>query len=207
MIADAFAWVGTALIVTLNLPQVWRTCIKGLSAGVPASRAWVAIAVAEVWLGYGLYRSIAVQVVLNAIVLLLNVALLNRLPRALSRAWVAGLVATAIAVVGFHSLGGSLAVGTAGAVSGSLLCLPQLLAVRRTSNIDGVSRASLWLQAVGADCWLTYGLLRLETVVWIPNIFVLATTLATLAVLATTPRESLAGQGLTPSTVALPGQV
>jgi uncharacterized protein with PQ loop repeat len=191
----------------LNLPQVWRTCIKGLSAGVPASRAWVAIAVAEVWLGYGLYRTIAVQVVLNAIVLLLNVALLTRLPRARSTAWMAGLVGTAIAVVGFHSLGGSLAVGTAGAVSGSLLCLPQLLAVRRTSDIDGISRASLWLQVMGAGCWLTYGLLRLETVVWIPNIFVLTTTLATLALLATTSREALAGKGFTLSTVGLTGQV
>jgi hypothetical protein len=87
VIADAFAWVGTALIVTLNLPQVWRTCVHGRTAGVPASRAWVAIGVAMIWLGYGLYRSIAVQVVLNALVLAMNAALLTRLARSQVVVW------------------------------------------------------------------------------------------------------------------------
>lgn len=195
MTADAFAWVGTALIVTLNLPQVWRTCVQGLSAGVPASRAWVALAVAEVWLGYGLYRSIAVQVVLNAIVLLLNAALLVRLPRTRTRFWSCTLLASGLGVVALHAAGGAVAVGAAGALSGSLLCLPQLLAVRRTDAVDGVSRASLWLQTAGALCWLTYGLLRLETVVWVPNVFVLATTIATLLTIGPEPREVLTGKG------------
>lgn len=196
MIADAFAWVGTALIVTLNLPQVWRTCVQGLSAGVPAARAWVAIAVAEVWLGYGLYSAIAVQVVLNATVLLLNAALLTRLPRTRTRFWGLAVLATGLGVALLHAGGGTLAVGAAGALSGSLLCLPQLLAVRRTDAVDGVSRASLWLQTAGALCWLTYGLLRLETVVWVPNVFVLATTVATLVTIGPAPREALTGKGL-----------
>jgi uncharacterized protein with PQ loop repeat len=100
--------------------------------------------------------------------------------------------------VGLHHLGGSTAVGTAGAATGSLLCLPQLLGVRRSASVDGVSRASLWLQEAGAAGWLVYGLLRRETVVWVPNVFVLATTSATLAALVTSrrgPREGLPAQG------------
>lgn len=198
MIADGFAWVGTVLIVGLNLPQVWRTCVRGLTAGVPAARAWVAIAVAMVWLGYGLSAGIAVQVVLNAIVLVLNGALLVRLaPTASVRTnlrWAALVVTTGAITIGLHRAGGSLAVGTAGAVAGSGLCLPQLMALRGAGAVDGISLSSLWLQAAGGLCWLIYGLLRLETVVWVPNVFVLATTAATLALLL----RSTPG-GLTPT--------
>ena len=186
-VADSFAWVGTGFIIVLNLPQVWRTCVHGRTAGVPASRAWVAIAVAMSWLGYGLYREIAVQIVLNATAIALNAALLGRLTRTASPrrtlTWLAVLAAIGLAIVGLHGLGGAVAVGAVGAATGAGLCVPQLLAVRRTSSTDGVSRASLWLQAAGSGCWLTYGLLRSEAVVWLPNVAVLATTAWTLRLL------------------------
>ncbi len=182
-IAGVLGWTGTVCIITLNLPQVWRTCVHGRTAGVPASRAWVAIAVALVWLGYGLYGGGLVQVVLNGAVIFLNALLLTRLARG---DWgrTAGVVVVGLVVILLGGVGGREAVGLLGAVAGTGVCLPQMLALRAATRTDGVSALSLWLQAVGAVCWLSYGLLRSETVVWVPNVFVLATTFCTLALLA-----------------------
>lgn len=184
-VADGLAWVGTACIVALNLPQVWRTCVRGRTAGVPAARAWVAIAVAVVWLAYGLYGGIAVQVVLNAAAIALNAALLGRLATRSTATllWLGGLGATVAGTVLLHGVGGVLAVGVAGAVTGTGMCLPQLLALRGATGTDGVSAASLHLQAAGGACWLVYGLLRSEAVVWTPNVAVLLTTGWTLVLL------------------------
>lgn len=184
--ALALGWLGTALVVGLNLPQVWRSCVQGRTDGLPASRFWVAVLVSLVWLGYGLYGGGLVQVVLNACTTSLNAALLLALPadRRDTARWAPAAVVTALVVVTLGQAGGRAAVGLVGAVVGAALCLPQLLALRhRHVGTDGVSDASLWLQAAGGTCWLGYGVLRAETVVWVPNVFVLATTAATVGLL------------------------
>jgi uncharacterized protein with PQ loop repeat len=185
-LALVLGWLGTACVVGLNLPQVWRSCVQGRTQGLPASRFWVALAVSAVWLGYGLYGGGLVQVVLNSSTLVLNTWLLAALPaarRATAR-WAPVLLATAGAVVVLGQSGGREAVGLAGAAVGTGVYLPQLLALRRHHHdLDGVSRTTLWLQGAGGSCWLGYGALRAETVVWVPNVFVLLTTAATLVLL------------------------
>ena len=186
-VALALGWAATACVIGLHLPQVWRTCVRGRTAGVPSARAWVAMAVSVVWLGYGLYGGGVVQVVLNGTTLVLNAALLTRLlPGRGRRPALAGvvlLVLSVLAVVGLGERGGLVAVGVLGAVAGTVIYVPQLLALRRAHAVDGVSPVSLWLQGCSGSCWLGYGLLRHEVVVWTPNVFVLVTTVWSLVVL------------------------
>lgn len=186
-VALALGWSATTCVIALHLPQVWRTCVRGRTAGVPSARAWVAMAVSVIWLGYGLYGGGVVQVVLNGTTLVLNAALLARLlPGRGVRAAVSGavlLVLSVLAVVGLGERGGLVAVGVLGAVAGTVIYVPQLMALRRSLAVDGVSPVSLWLQGCSGSCWLGYGLLRHEAVVWTPNVFVLATTVWSLAVL------------------------
>ncbi len=180
-------WAATTCVIGLHLPQVWRTCVRGRTAGVPSSRAWVAMAVSVMWLGYGLYGGGVVQIVLNGTTLVLNALLLARLlPGRGVRPALGGLalvVASVLAVVGLGESSGLFAVGVLGAIAGTVIYVPQLLAVRTAVAVDGVSPVSLWLQAASGSCWLGYGLLRHEVVVWTPNVFVLITTAWTLAVL------------------------
>lgn len=180
-------WAATTCVIGLHLPQVWRTCVRGRTAGVPSSRAWVAMAVSVMWLGYGLYGGGVVQVVLNGTTLVLNAALLARLlPGRGARPALAGLglvVVSTAAVVALGEAYGLVAVGVLGAVAGTVIYVPQLVALLRSTAVDGVSPVSLWLQGVSGSCWLGYGLLRDEVVVWIPNVFVLVTTAWSLAVL------------------------
>lgn len=186
-VALALGWSATACVIGLHLPQVWRTCVRGLTAGVPSARAWVSMAVSVVWLGYGLYGGGVVQVVLNSVTLVLNALLLTRLlpgrgvRPALGGASLLGL--SVLAVVGLGERSGLVAVGVLGALAGTVIYLPQLLALRGAHAVDGVSPVSLWLQGCSGACWLGYGLLRHEPVVWSPNVFVLVLTGWSLVVL------------------------
>ncbi len=181
-------WVGTLLVLSMSLPQVWRTCIQGQVAGVPAARAWVAVSVATMWLGYGLYGGGIIQVVLNSGVIALNLALLTRLVRGVPTGGAALVLAALALTVALGESGGKVAVGSVGAVIGAGVYLPQLLALRKHGPAGGVSALSLWLQGAGAACWMVYGLLRSEVVVWSPNVVLIATTAWTLVLLSAAPR-------------------
>lgn len=186
-VALALGWTATACVIGMHLPQVWRTCVRGRTAGVPSARAWVAMAVSVVWLGYGLYGGGVVQVVLNGTTLVLNAALLTRLlpGRGVGPALggVVLVVLSVLAVLGLGERGGMVAVGVLGATSATVVYLPQLLALRRAHAVDGVSPVSLWLQACSGSCWFGYGVLRHEAVVWSPNVFVLLITVLSLVAL------------------------
>lgn len=184
-LAELLGWTAAACVVALHLPQVWRTLVRGRTAGVPAARGWVAVAVSLVWLGYGLYGGGAVQVALNTTTLALNGLLLVRLVRS-RRHLLTGLLASALCGLGVVALGestGLAGLGVVGAVSGTVLYLPQLLALRTTRDAGGVSAAALWLQGVSSACWIGYGLLRAEPAVWSPNVVGLVTTASTLLLL------------------------
>ena len=190
-------WVGTLLVLSMNLPQIWRTCVRGQVAGVPAARAWVAVSVATVWLGYGLYGGGVIQIALNAGVIALNLALLTRLVRGSQPGGAALVLIAGVLTVALGETGGKLAIGTVGAVIGAGVYLPQLLALRTHGPSGGVSVLSLWLQGAGAGCWLAYGLMRSEVVVWSPNVILLGTTAWTLLLLADAPRLQTSDQALT----------
>ena len=176
MTALALGWVGTVLILAFNVPQVWRTCVLGRTEAVPPLRAWVAVAVAVVWLGYGLAGGGVIQVVLNGATILLNLLLAAGLRGRGSATGTLLVVGAALTTVSLGALGGLHAIGAFGAAVGSVVYVPQLLALRRARSADGVSPLALALQIGGALCWLGYGLLRREPEVCVPNAFVLATT-------------------------------
>jgi uncharacterized protein with PQ loop repeat len=185
MVALAFGWAAAVCVITLHLPQIWRSVVQGRIEGVPAARAWVVIAVSLLWLGYGLYGGGVVQIVLNGTVLVLNVLLVARLVPSRRHALVGGGLSV-VAAAGVLAVGeayGRLPLGVVGAVAGTVIYVPQLLTLRRTHHVDGVSPASLWLQAVSGVCWIVYGGLRLEAVVVVPNLAVLATTAWSLVLL------------------------
>lgn len=184
-VADVLGWCAAACVVALYLPQVWRTRVHGLTHGVPASRAWVAVCCCIVWCGYGLAGGGLVQVVLNVVLIALNLLLLSALVRDLGAALpgLALVVGTTWAVGLLALLGGKDLVGAAGAVSATVVYLPQALALRRPGAADGVSALSLQLQGLSGLLWVGYGGLRAEEVVWLPNLVVMGVTAWTLLLL------------------------
>lgn len=199
--AALLGWTAAACVVALHLPQVWRTAVRGRTAGVPASRAWVAIGVSLVWLGYGLFGGGLVQVVLNGTCLALNALLLTRLVGDRREALAGGALTLlgGAAVVAVGATAGMLPLGVVGAVVGTVVYLPQLLALRSAPDTDGVSVVSLWLQAASGSCWIGYGVLRDETVVWAPNVAVLLVTAWTLVLLQARRTGPVGVPSLSPS--------
>lgn len=185
VVTEALGWTAAACVVGLHLPQVWRTVVHGRTEGVPAARAWVAIVVALVWFGYGVFGGGLVQLVLNGTCIVLNALLLRRLvpSRRHAAVGIALTVLAGAAVLVVGSVGGMLPLGVVGALVGTVVYLPQLLALRSAVEVDGVSTVSLWLQAASGSCWIGYGVLRDEVVVWSPNVAVLLVTAWTLALL------------------------
>lgn len=174
-----------ACVLGMNVPQVWRSRVHGLTDGVPASRPVVAMAVGLLWLGYGLAGGGSIQVVLNVVLLALNAVLLGALVSDQDRALagLALLVGSALGTVGLGLLGGKEAIGAFGAVTATVLYLPQALALRAPGAAQGVSALSLQLQLLSGALWIGYGGLRAETVVWLPNVAVVAVSIWTLALL------------------------
>jgi uncharacterized protein with PQ loop repeat len=193
-VALLLGWAAAICVLAMNLPQVWRSRVRGLTEGVPASRAWVAMAVGLVWLGYGLAGGGAVQVVLNVVLLAVNAVLLSALVPDVNRAvpGVALLVGSALATAGLGAAGGMQAIGAVGALAATVLYLPQALALRTPGAAEGVSSLSLQLQLLSGLLWIGYGGLRAETVVWLPNLVVVGVSLWTLMLLQRDRRTSLA---------------
>lgn len=184
-VAEPLGWAAAACVVALYLPQVWRTRFQGVRDGVPASRAWVALACCVVWCGYGLAGGGLVQVVVNVVLAVLNLALLSALVAGL-RAALPGLALLAATTAGtalLAALGGKDLVGAAGAASATVVYLPQALALRRPGAAGGVSALSLQLQLLSGLLWSGYGGLRSEEVVWLPNLVVVVVSAWTLVLL------------------------
>ena len=190
---------GTLLIIATTVPQTWRTCARGQTAGLPIGRPWVLVQISAAWLGYGLYGGGPFQIVTNVCTGLMGVAILLRLLPATppaqrrNRWWVGSTAGVLLAIGWLGQTGGQEGVGLLAAAMSIIICGPQLLILLRHPHLDstGVSRASCWLQLAGCASWCGYGLLRGEPPVWLPNLIILPTVAWTLVLLRQAPARTL----------------
>ena len=190
---------GTVLIIATMVPQTWRTCGQGQTAGLPIGRPWVLVQISLAWLGYGLYGGGPFQIITNLCTALMGLAILVRLLPVTAPAdrrngwWVGSTAAVLGAVWWLGRTGGQEPVGLLAAAMSITICAPQLLSLLRHPHRDstGVSRASSWLQLAGCASWCAYGLLRGELPVWLPNLVILPTVAWTLLLLRQAPARTL----------------
>ena len=190
---------GTVLIIATMVPQTWRTCGRGQTAGLPIGRPWVLLQISLAWLGYGLSGGGPFQIVTNVCTALMGLAILIRLLPATAPAdrrtgwWVGSTAALLVGLWWLGRTGGQEPVGLLAAALSITISAPQLLSLLRHPHLDstGVSRASGWLQLAGCASWCAYGLLRGELAVWVPNLVILPTVAWTLLLLRQAPARIL----------------
>ena len=215
-LVTVLGWTGTVLIIAMTAPQAWRTGVQGHTAGVPIGRPWVLLQISLAWLGYGLYGGGAFQIITNGCTSLMAVAILIRLLPATAAGdrrtplWAGLTAALSVAVIGLGETGGLGAVGLLAAAIAILICAPQLLSLVRNPHLDssGVSRLSCWLQLVACAVWCSYGVLRGEPAVWLPNLIIFPTVgwlLLLLRQSASAPVSAVPAPGLAVPGLATPG--
>jgi uncharacterized protein with PQ loop repeat len=179
--ADVLGCAATLLSIALLWPQVWLTCVRGRTAGLPLPSLWLSLALNISWLTFGLLHDDRLQVLANVLSaagnLALTVTVLRAHPaqrdrRALARSLPGPLLLLAVflfvllaavsgPVLPLVAVGGALAVA-----------LPQPVALLhdRAADVSGVS-VSRWVMSAGASgCWLGYGLLHDAPVVWLASV-------------------------------------
>jgi len=152
--ADVLAVVASGVFLARLLPQPVRLARSGVAAGVSALAALNAVIVAVAWVVYGLQADLLAVWLVSVLALVpgcWTVALLRREVQpadvALAGAWVAVLVAAALAGVS----GVALAVGVV-VTQG-----PQVLQALRQRDLRGISPATWWISLLDAATWGAYG--------------------------------------------------
>jgi uncharacterized protein with PQ loop repeat len=190
-------WVGTFFSVGLNVPQVWRTCVRGRTSGLSPVRFWIAVINASIWLLYGVYGGGLVQVVNNGANLVLCTTVLAFLlpvtPRREQRigTWVVTSLAVLALTVVVGEIGGLGAVGILATIPSVAMAVPQLVRLLRrpTESTAGVSVLSCWFALIGKLNWLVYGVARHEWPVIVGSAPVAAILAWTLVLLARSDRN------------------
>lgn len=165
-----------ALSLAVSVPQVWTTCVRGRTAGLPASRFWLSALQSLCWLVYGVVAPDPTQVVVNlvcgAMAMALLAAVLRGVPgeRRTVAPWTGVTAGWLVLCAGGALLDGPVAVGVLGALVGLGVHVPQLLHLLRHPGAatDGVSRAATLVAMAAAAAWATYGGLRGELLVLLP---------------------------------------
>lgn len=179
--ADVLGCAATLLSAALLWPQVWLTCVRGRTAGLPLAALWLSLALNASWLTYGLLHHDGMQVLANVLAaagnLALTVAVLRAHPaerglRALARSLPGPFLMLAVFL--FVLVDGvtgpvMLMVAVVGALS---VALPQPVSMLRdrTADVSGVS-VSRWVMSAGASAsWLGYGLAHDTPAVWVASV-------------------------------------
>lgn len=177
----------TSVTVGLMLPQMWRSCWRGQTAGLSTAAVWLSPVSCGAWLTYGVLMHDGVQMGINLACGLMHLAVLMAVlrgqPGVRQRASLmrslpipaAGLVAV-MALVGAGACGWSSPASTAGLVGlaataismSSQLPQPWVLAQmvhsrRRcgvaSADVSGISLGRYRLALVSSALWITHGVL------------------------------------------------
>lgn len=191
-VAQVFGCAGAVLAVGLNAPQAWTSCVGRRVAGLSPAARWLAVVQAATWLAYGLAERVPLQVLTNAVCLVLHLSVLVALlaldpaargsrvlqpQAALTVAWLGAVVTCALT--------GAVPVGTLAAVAGAASVVPQLwrLARHRDEDTSGVSVTTTALSLVSGLCWVTHGLALGLAAVVLPSLATAAAAAWTLTLL------------------------
>lgn len=171
-LATLFSCAVALTTITISWPQVWVSCVRRRTAGLSPMTTLLGPALNVTWLSYGLLIDDPLQVVVNALMGVGNLAVLAALlwsHRAAisSRALIApGVLVAGVATAWILVTAGVAAapaagavVGAAGAVFGAISVIPQPMELLRRpdQDISGVSVGRYALAAVSGALWLTHG--------------------------------------------------
>lgn len=176
---DLLGYVGTTTSIALSVPQVWRTCVRGETAGVPLAVPWLRVTSSVGWLVYGVLGGGPIQIVCNTGIAVMSLALILRLMGVVSQGWLHSLGWMAIAgawgtmVAETSHLWGLTVAGTLASALALLSNLPQLVALVRAAPGEsaGVSLPSLWISVGCNTVWTLY---------WVENHHPLLITLSSV---------------------------
>jgi uncharacterized protein with PQ loop repeat len=194
-VAWILGWVGAVLAVGFNLPQAYRSCVRGLTAGLPPARLWLSLQNSTLWLLYGLAGAGAVQVFGNLVNSLIGISLLvvvyrvTPLARRKAPVWGALLVTVVSSGAVLAHFAGPAAVGAVAACATILPGLPQLVALLRDPDVSGLSPVSTVLGLACNAAWFGHGVLAGEAAVWVPCLWQLGMG-TTVLVLLTRARHA-----------------
>lgn len=167
VVAQVFGCVGAVLSIGLIVPQAWTSCVGRKVAGLSPASRWLMAGQAATWLTYGFAEQVPLQVLTNAVCLVLHLSVLGALllqdPTARSSRVAlpqAALTAVWLGVVVVCALSAAVPVGTLAAIVGAVSVVPQLwrLARSRDEDTSGVSVTTTALSLLASLCWVTHGL-------------------------------------------------
>jgi MtN3 and saliva related transmembrane protein len=81
------------------------------------------------------------------------------------------------------------AVGIGAAIASVASFFPQAWKIIKTRDVEGLSRRMYFLTAVSFSLWLTFGALKSEWALIVPNALCLAVTIFILSMLMASPRK------------------
>jgi len=203
-VATTLGWTAALLGIVYNVPQTWRSCAAREVAGLSPASRWLAVLQSATWLVYGLTGGGLVQVVTNAVNVVLHLAVLAALlllaPQVRERRvllpHLAGSAAW-LAVVAWSVSSGTVSVGVLAAVCSVAYAVPQLVLLATDAGAaGGVSASTVVLGAASNACWTLYGLLLGTPAVWLPALLSLVAGLATAALLRPVPPPSFTAREL-----------
>lgn len=212
LFATLFSWTVAVTTITISWPQIWVSCVQRRTSGLSPLATVLGPALNVAWLSYGLLIGDPLQIIVNSLMGLGNLAVLSALlltrpelfrgpslPRTLAApAALLALVGAAVTAV----LAGAVtapvagqAVGLAAAVFGAVSVIPQPLALLRdrTQDVSGISTGRYLLSATSGGLWLAHGLANGQAAV-IGSAFLGLTSAALVLHCVATTRRQQAGQ-------------
>jgi uncharacterized protein with PQ loop repeat len=181
-IAAATGYLGSALGVTMVVPQILRTLRDRQLPGVSAL-SWALTAIAcTTWLFYGIRTAEVPQIPGNVLLVSGAVAVVLLVPSRTTRGIRAlGLVVAAASIGLLAFVAPAAVIGGLGGMIGVVSGLPQLVrSLRRTSAASAVSPLTWGLRVASQASWLSYGLMLHDFVVVLSATFLLTNALAVL---------------------------
>ncbi len=163
------------LTVARGVPQAFRSYRSDAVGGVSEGTWLLLMAVAELWLAYGLLFDVPAETAANvpnallATSIAVRVAILRgSLARGVASVALLSAAAAAVALTGLDkNLRWVLSVVAVGSSLG--LYLPQLARVLRDDDVAGISTATWLLALLNSISWGAYGLLIHNVPVWLPS--------------------------------------
>jgi len=203
-VATTLGWAGAFLGIVLNVPQTWRSCAERQVAGLSPASRWLAVLQSATWLTYGLTGGGLVQIVTNAVCIVLHVAVLVALlvlaPASRARRVLLPQVAASaawLALVAWSGTTGSVAVAPLAAACSVAYAVPQLVLLLTDARAtSGVSPLTTGLGVLSNTCWTLYGLLLGAPAVWLPSLLSLLAGVATAVLLRPVPVRAFSSREL-----------
>lgn len=162
---DLLGWVAATLGTSTAFPQLWRLWRHRTSAGISILLWQFSVAGCTAWTAHGFMVQHPQLMWPNVILTTASVLVLFLVTRDRGLAFLPRLawpVALGGVIFGIDLLAGAGVFGLVVATPSLVGMVNQLIVMRRTEDLSGISVAYLWLGAVMQVLWFTWGVLKVE---------------------------------------------